>query len=95
MTLFFNISQASKNTNYEAASRYHKVQKNTCEIHVKYMGKEMYDIESCNGIELGSYGIREFAGFRWIYGTGVAEPRLSLCIARKGKKRCRDHLMLE
>ena len=29
------------------------------------------------GVELGSYGWREHEGFRWVYGTGVAEPRLS------------------
>lgn len=29
------------------------------------------------GIEVGSYGYREHDGFRWVYGTGVAEPRLS------------------
>ena len=28
-------------------------------------------------IELGSYGIRKAPFFSWIYGTGVAEPRLS------------------
>jgi seryl-tRNA synthetase len=30
-----------------------------------------------NGIEIGSYGIRECAFVRWIYGTGLAEPRFS------------------
>lgn len=29
------------------------------------------------GIELGSYGIRQCGFLTWIYGTGVAEPRLS------------------
>jgi hypothetical protein len=36
-----------------------------------------------NGIEVGSYGIREFEGFKWVYGTGAAEPRLSQAIGRK------------
>lgn len=42
-----------------------------------------WDIES-GGYELGSYGEREYEGFKWIYGTGCAEPRLStvLKIAR-------------
>lgn len=31
-------------------------------------------------IELGSYGYREWEGFRWVYGTGCAEPRLSQVI---------------
>ena len=30
-----------------------------------------------NGIEVGSYGIREHKHIRWIYGTGLAEPRFS------------------
>lgn len=30
-----------------------------------------------NGIEVGSYGIRSYKGFDWVYGTGCAEPRLS------------------
>jgi len=35
------------------------------------------DIE-INGIEVGSYGIRTFKNFSWVYGTGIAEPRFSL-----------------
>ena len=35
-----------------------------------------YDIEY-EGIELGSYGIRDFGFVRYIYGTSCAEPRLS------------------
>lgn len=30
-----------------------------------------------NDVELGSYGIREHEGLKWIYATGAAEPRLS------------------
>lgn len=45
----------------------------TCVIDTE-IGK---DIISADGIELGSYGEREHEGFRWTYGTGVAEPRLS------------------
>lgn len=33
-------------------------------------------------IELGSYGIREYKGLTWVYGTGVAEPRFSSTKAR-------------
>jgi hypothetical protein len=32
---------------------------------------------SINDIEIGSYGIRQFSNFNWIYGTGLAEPRFS------------------
>lgn len=38
------------------------------------------DIE-VNGVEVGSYGVREHDRFRWVYGTGVAEPRLSQALA--------------
>ncbi len=37
---------------------------------------EGFDIV-CKGHELGSYGIRECEFLEWIYGTGLAEPRLS------------------
>lgn len=35
------------------------------------------DIE-LNGVEVGSYGYREDSGFRWIYGTGLAQPRFAM-----------------
>ena len=35
-----------------------------------------------NGLELGSYGVRRFCDFSWIYGTGVALPRLQQAIKR-------------
>lgn len=45
-------------------------------IGVVATGPDTYDIE-VNGIEVGSYGMRSFEGVRWVYGTGVAEPRFS------------------
>lgn len=39
-----------------------------------------YDICSLSGIELGSYGIREYNSKNWIYGTAIAEPRLSKAV---------------
>ena len=39
-------------------------------------GPNSWDIE-INGIEVGSYGYRESDDLKWVYGTGVAEPRLS------------------
>lgn len=41
-----------------------------------------YDIE-IKGIEVGSYGIRSCDFLTWIYGTGVAEPRLSSVLLKK------------
>lgn len=46
-----------------------------------------YDIvDKYTGIELGSYGIRRWKDFSWVYGTGVAEPRTSQ-VVRKQKAR--------
>jgi hypothetical protein len=45
-------------------------------------------VEETTGIELGSYGIRQYKNpeleydFTWIYGTGCAEPRLSSIIRK-------------
>lgn len=39
--------------------------------------KSGHDIE-LGGVEVGSYGCREYKGHRWIYGTGLAEPRFSV-----------------
>lgn len=36
-----------------------------------------------NGVEIGSYGVREMDGLQWVYGTGLAEPRFSAAIAKK------------
>lgn len=42
------------------------------------IGKDLF----INGIEVGSYGYRGYEKFRWVYGTGVAEPRLSQALNR-------------
>lgn len=42
---------------------------------------EGFDITDENGVELGSYGERSHDGYSWVYGTGVALPRLSSIIA--------------
>lgn len=37
-----------------------------------------YDIVDLkHGIELGSYGIRQYKDYKWIFATGLAEPRFS------------------
>lgn len=38
---------------------------------------EGFDI-NVNGVEIGSYGVRQINGHNWVYGTGIAEPRFSL-----------------
>lgn len=40
-------------------------------------------VDAKYGIELGSYGIREYETVRWIYATGVAEPRLTTVLAHQ------------
>lgn len=41
-------------------------------------GAFTYDIESVEGIELGSYGYRRLLSEHWIYGTGLALPRFTV-----------------
>lgn len=43
-----------------------------------------FDINAkSTGIELGSYGIREYPAVgRWVYGTGLAEPRMTYAIEK-------------
>lgn len=48
-----------------------------CMETVKTVTDDGFDICTMRGTELGSYGIREVQGFKWIYGTGLAEPRLT------------------
>lgn len=42
------------------------------------------------GIEVGSYGCREHGDFRWVYGTGVAEPRLSQSLAVQEQRMAKE-----
>jgi hypothetical protein len=43
---------------------------------------EGFDI-CCNGIELGSYGVRKMGEHTWVFGTGLAEPRFSMTVNRR------------
>lgn len=36
-----------------------------------------YEREDTDDVELGSYGLRECSFLKWVYGTGLAEPRFS------------------
>ncbi len=62
------------------------------EFFSKYLKTEVIDtltgkdiISKAQGIELGSYGHNSYKGFHWIYGTGVAEPRLSSVLSLEPK----------
>jgi hypothetical protein len=40
-----------------------------------------------DGVEIGSYGYRECGFLKWVYGTGVAEPRFSrLVMQNRGRR---------
>lgn len=49
------------------------------------LGVVAYDLVTAHtGIELGSYGIRETPKLgRWLYGTGIAEPRYSYALEKE------------
>lgn len=61
---------------YEFYSQYTK------NVLVVYKSITEADIE-INGVEVGSYGIRECNFLKWIYGTGCAEPRLTYALNLK------------
>lgn len=44
---------------------------------IKTITPDGFDITTINNIELGSYGIREVLGIKYIYGTGLALPRFT------------------
>jgi hypothetical protein len=71
----------------------HNFFENCCNIRcdVVIMPDDSYDIvDGRTGIELGSYGIRRWKDFSWVYGTGVAEPRTSQ-VVRKQKSENKLH----
>jgi len=51
------------------------------EVRIEQQGELSWDIvDAETGVELGSYGVRRIPGHSWIYGTGVALPRLQQTI---------------
>jgi seryl-tRNA synthetase len=60
------------------------------EILLQSLGLDVHRVKTDIGcdlyykeIELGSYGLREYKNNIYVYGTGLAEPRTSLCITTK------------
>lgn len=47
-----------------------------CEV-IKIANFQFDIVTKNNKIELGSYGYRQYKDIEWIYGTGLAEPRLT------------------
>lgn len=77
-----NPSKREINKNIEStlnsAQRFFK--KFSLDTKIVKLDKYKYDIVDCkNNIELGSYGYNYFSQYNihWVYGTGLAEPRLS------------------
>lgn len=51
---------------------------NYLDVKIVKLDDNSYDIvEAKTEFELGSYGIREYDNLKWVFGTGLAEPRLS------------------
>ncbi len=70
----------------------HDVLKTAESFFKKYLDIEIIDtfegkdiLSKKSQIELGSYGLRNYDNFSWIYGTGVAEPRLSQVLGLEKK----------
>lgn len=51
-------------------------------LYDKTIISDSYDIVTKDGLELGSYGIRQCDFATWIYGTGIAEPRFSKAVTK-------------
>lgn len=83
-TSFFKLELISAWPNQEQQALKDMIHCALC-FHLNYLRarvlktEEGYDIV-CQGIELGSYGIRKHGNLRWVYGTGVALPRMSMAM---------------
>jgi hypothetical protein len=67
----------------DAFKFYSKYVNGVSKLKVVKTGSLMFDIVY-EDVELGSYGIRQCDFLTWIYGTGVAEPRLSNTLLKYG-----------
>lgn len=53
------------------------------QVDFEYTGENQIDL-SYRGIELGSYGIRQCDFLRWVFATGLSEPRFSSVLTKYG-----------
>lgn len=81
-----------KTSFHERKEKFDFILNSSCEFYSRYLEidklktKEGVDIiSSKEKIELGSYGVRGYKNFSWVYGTGVAEPRLSYVLSLRGR----------
>jgi hypothetical protein len=82
----------NKFTEYQINSRLDFMLEKAETFFKKYLDIEVIDtsdgrdiISKKHKIELGSYGIRNYDNFSWVYGTGIAEPRLSQVLSLEKK----------
>lgn len=66
--------------------RYLPLEAKTKVIPMDEKGETFDIVDDRLGMELGSYGIREHEGYRWIYATGLALPRLDSVVNLLNKK---------
>jgi hypothetical protein len=86
------IDYLGKAEKFESYNKEKQLIETSNEFFSKYLQTEIIgtlsgrDIISKNEkIELGSYGHRSYKTYHWIYGTGIAEPRLSYVLSLKQK----------
>jgi aspartyl/asparaginyl-tRNA synthetase len=76
-----NVSLENLNTMKSDALNFFKKFTEAQVVKTEDRGEHTFDIiDKRTGIELGSYGIRKIRNISWIYGTGVALPRLQTVI---------------
>lgn len=62
-----------------AAARSFFVAETSCKVTTVQEREHGVDL-LINGHEVGSYGIRETPFLKWVYGTGLAEPRFTMAV---------------
>lgn len=75
-----DVSEENLTTMIATAKKFFEQYISVKVIQTDEVGKTFDIVDEKHGIELGSYGIRDIGGFSWIYGTGVALPRLDVVI---------------
>ena len=75
-----DVSQENLQSMISNALSFYKQYLDVSVIQTDTEGKAFDIVDTKHGIELGSYGIRTYENFSWIYGTGVALPRLDIAI---------------
>lgn len=83
---FFKVELIDLGLNYNvSAKNYHQMMNDARGVLSQFTKKSIViqpTDDGCdltlNGIEIGSYGKRNYKNINWVYGTGLAEPRFSI-----------------